>query len=84
MTSLSETMFLQIGKRRYQVATFDQASVMFCAARDKSGYGASRMPQVTIVTETGREIARVSYNGRVWPAGDWTPAAKPIYDNRVA
>lgn len=84
MTQMTETMFLQIGKRRYQVSTLEQASAMFCTARDKSGYGASQMPRVTIVSEAGREIARISYNGRIWPAGDWTPASAPIYDNRAA
>lgn len=27
----------------------------------------------------GKEIGKVSYNGRVWPPGEWTPASRPIY-----
>ncbi len=30
----------------------------------------------------GIAIARISYNGRIWPLGPWSPETKPIYDNR--
>jgi len=80
---MNPTMFLQIGRRRYEVASFRDASEMFCAARDKSGFGASQMPIVAVVTDSGRELARVSYNGRVWAAGGYRPDAVPLYDNRA-
>lgn len=76
-------LYMQIGRKRYQVASLQEASEMFCAARDKSGHGASRTPDVTIVNERGDTVARISYNGRVWPVGEWTPDQKPIYDNRI-
>ena len=76
-------LYMQIGRKRYQVASLQEASEMFCAARDKSGHGASRTPDVTIVDERGETVARISYNGRVWPVGEWTPDQKPIYDNRI-
>jgi hypothetical protein len=34
-------MFIQVGGRLYPVATFAQASRMFCTARDIAGQGAS-------------------------------------------
>jgi hypothetical protein len=80
-SDLAATMFLQIGATRYQVASFAQASAMFCAARDRHGEGASKTPSPEIVTEAGTVIATVSFNGRVWPPGAWTPTTAPIYDN---
>lgn len=76
-------LYMQIGRKRYQVASLQEASEMFCAARNKSDLGASRTPDVTIVNERGETVGRVSYNGRVWPAVKWTPDQKPIYDNRI-
>jgi len=28
----------------------------------------------------GKEIGRVSYNGKVWPPGEWKPDMEPLYD----
>jgi hypothetical protein len=75
----AKTMFLQIGKRRYQVASFENASQMFCKARDASGYGASKIKSPLIVDENGVPIARVSYNGRVWAGAEYVPDAVPLY-----
>ena len=82
--TLTKSMFLQVGGRHYQIATFEQASRMFCIARDKSGEGASTIPSPKIVDERGAVIAYVSYNGRVWPGAEYQPDATPLYDNRVA
>jgi hypothetical protein len=79
---IAPELFLQVGRKRYQVQSLEQASEFYCAARDRSGAGASRFPSAKIVTENGTEVASVSYNGRVWPAGDWKPGDTPIYDNR--
>lgn len=59
-------LFLQIGRSRYQVASIEQAVAMHNAARDKSEYGASKMPRVTIVNSNGTHLYGISYNGRVW------------------
>jgi hypothetical protein len=77
----TKTMFLQIGRKRFQIATFEQASRMFCAARDKAGNGASRTPSPKIVDEAGSVIGHVSYNGRVWAGTDYVPNTVPLYDN---
>ncbi|MEN2790233.1 hypothetical protein ABC974_11400 [Sphingomonas oligophenolica] len=29
-------------------------------------------------------VARISYNGRIWPIAEWTPGDQPIFDNRCA
>ena len=59
-------LFLQIGKKRYQVASIEQAVAMYTTARDAAEHGASKMPSVTIVGSTGIFLYRISYNGRVW------------------
>jgi hypothetical protein len=86
MPALAKTMFLQIGRRRYQVATLEQASQMFCKARDAADCGASEIHAQTIVDESGEVIAHVSYNGRVWAGTPqaWTVDAVPLFDNRSA
>ena len=81
--NLIKTMFLHIGGKRYQVASFAQASQMFCIARDKNGEGASNTPSPRIVDDAGSVIAHVSYDGRVWRGDAWTVDAMPLYDNRV-
>ncbi len=84
MTAISlpaKPMFLQIGRKLYEVASFEQASIMFCKARDASGLGASKITSKPIVDERGETIAYVSYNGRVWAgaAKEWKPDASPLY-----
>ncbi len=32
-----------------------------------------------IFDEHGERIANVSYNGFVWPPGEWTPEVQPLY-----
>ncbi len=76
-------MILQIGKRTFQVESFADASAKYAKVR---GVGAkarpsSRMPSGEIRGETG-VLARVSYNGRVWRAGEWIPGEAPLYDPR--
>lgn len=88
MSALTKTMFLQVGQRRYSVATFEQASQMFCAARDKLmlEQGSSKISSQMIVDEHGETIGHVSYNGCVWPGSPlaWAPGSVPLYDNRVS
>lgn len=75
----AEPIFIQIDGRRYQVASLEQASQMYCAARDAFGEGASRTPEGLIVTAEGRTVGRISYNGRVWSPEEWQPGMKPLY-----
>lgn len=75
----TKTMFLQIGRKRFQIASFEEASRMFCAARDKMGEGASRTPSPKIVDERGEVIGHVSYNGRVWAGPTYIAGNIPLY-----
>lgn len=61
-----QELFLQIGRKRYHVASIREAVAMHNQARDASGCGASEMPRVTIVSNTGSHLYGISYNGRVW------------------
>ncbi len=81
MNTPVEPIFIQIGRRRYQVPSLAQASEMYCAAGDASGLDVSSFPEALIVTADGRPIARISYNGIVWPAEEWRPGIEPLYNN---
>ena len=59
------------------------ASRCYCDRRDRHGLGASEFPEGELAIGN-RVIARISYNGRIWPAGPWHPGDKPLYDNRRA
>lgn len=72
-------MTLKFGRRSVRVADFAEASKVYSTARDKAGLsGASRWPEGTIF-DGGRQVARVSYNARIWEPGDWRPGDAPIY-----
>jgi len=78
MTALTAPMTMRLGNRFYAVASIVEASRMFCAARDKSGHGASRTPMPLLYDGAGRLVGHVSYNGRVWAGRpqDWHPGVK--------
>jgi hypothetical protein len=80
-TATVESLFVRIGKREWPVATIEEASRLFCAARDRSGRGASQTPATLIVNAEGRTLYRISYNGRVWPdlGRDWQPGDAPAF-----
>jgi hypothetical protein len=63
-------LFLQIGRKRYQVASIADAVEMYEKARDESGLGASKMPQVKITAADGFFLYGIAYNGRVWTLGN--------------
>jgi hypothetical protein len=67
------------GRLSIDVPTLREASQVYRNAVDLSGEGASTFPAGKI-DRAGRVVARVSYNGRVWPDVEWRPGTKPIYD----
>ncbi len=77
MNAVKASLSIQIGRKRYPVASLAEASAMFCAARDKSGFGASRTPDPKIF-EGDKQIAYISYNGRVWAGSKYVPNATPL------
>jgi hypothetical protein len=78
----TRTMFLEIGRKRFHIVSFEEASRRFCMARDKMGEGASRTPTPLIVDEWGSVIGHVSYNGRIWAGAAYVAGSQPLYDNR--
>ena len=80
---VSKIVFLQIGRTRFQVNTLEEASRMFCVARDKAGEGASRTPSPLVVDEKGAIIGHLSYNGRVWSGPTYAADAELLYDNQT-
>jgi hypothetical protein len=63
--------------RAVEVADFAEASRAVRAAteriRSEQFHGGD-------VMQDGQIIARVSYNGRVWPPGRWQVGMQPLYD----
>ena len=64
------------------VSDYAEASRIYCERRDESGMGASGFGDGRIVAPTGAHVARISYNGRVWPPGKWKTGDRPLWDNR--
>jgi len=65
----SARLGLRIGRARklVEVESYAEASRLYAALRDQSGYGASRMPEGRIYdAATNQLVARLSYNGRIW------------------
>lgn len=64
-----------------EVADLAEASRAFSAARDESGEGGSTFPE-GIVTENGKPVGFVSYNGKIFakPGRKWAPGDEPIYN----
>lgn len=53
------------GRATAQVADYADASRVYLDEQTNSGEGASTFP-TALVTDNGKALARVSYNGRVW------------------
>lgn len=86
MTSIpAQTLYMQIGRKRYQITSFQEASEKFSAARERFGKGASKTPTPLLINQRGDVIGYVSYNGRVWSGmpSEWQSGQKPLFDNRV-
>jgi len=74
-------IFVVVSQCRFPVADFAAASALFRKTRDASGWVANQTPDASIINASGKEIARISYNGRVWPAAKWFDGMKPLYDS---
>jgi len=71
---------LAIGNRHIvTVADFAAASAIYSAARERSGEGCSTFPEGTLL-DGNEAVARVSYNGKVWPVGEWQPGDQPLFN----
>lgn len=63
-----------------RVATLQEASTALRRHVEHLGVGMSgcRRGFGVVVDDGGKEVARVSYNGRVWEPGEWAPDRKEI------
>lgn len=65
------------GKRRLvPVTSFEHASVTFRGYIERNQLGAGNCCFAPILDDAGKEIAHVSYNGRVWEGPTTTPFGK--------
>ena len=82
-----QRLFVQVGKRRFEVESFEDASKRFAGFRDAAfdrGATGSTLPKTIIVDQNGKPIARIAQNGKVFPPsdGDWRSeiGQTPLYD----
>jgi hypothetical protein len=73
-------MILKIGKRAsLEVSSFEEASIVYAQYREASLEGASTFPD-GLIRDGRRTVARVSYNGKVWPPGKWREGQMPLFN----
>lgn len=70
---------LTIG-RRAPIAVVDLADASRCYQRARGTKPSSAFREGIVTDESGVEVARVSYNGRVWPAGPYQPGRTPLME----
>lgn len=71
-------MRLRIWKRSYRIDTFEQASRLYEKLRGDKGSRAMR--DGIVYDDDGLiQIARISYNGKVWRPGEWKPGDEPLW-----
>jgi hypothetical protein len=73
-----QQLYVQVGGQRYAVDSLQDAANKWDEFRQKSGIGGSETPRVLIVDQNGKEVGRISYNGKVWPPGEWHAGMKPL------
>jgi len=71
-------MRLVIGTKSFPVASLADASARY--QRFRGSKISSRIGKGVVFDEHGVEVARVSYNGRVWAPGPWTSGREPIME----
>jgi hypothetical protein len=76
-------IFVEFRNRRFPVADFAAASALYCKKRDALGKGNSQTPKARIVDASGEPVARISYNGRIWPDAEWFDGMTPLFCNRT-
>jgi hypothetical protein len=66
--------------RTVRARDFAEASVLCRTYITENDLGASDWAGGDVRDHTGARVARVSYNGRVWPPGDWQPGIAPLWE----
>ena len=78
---------VRFGRKQFAFTSFADVSAAFCQTRDRLGATSSgrtgpAMPKCTIHAADGTQVARVSYNGRVWTGLETGAQAELLYDPR--
>jgi hypothetical protein len=60
------------------IPDLETAQRAYVNMRDNLDLGASQFSSGEVFDEMGQHIARISYNGRLWPAGPWSPETEPL------
>lgn len=71
-------MRLVVQNRTFPVQSLSDASTRY--QRFRGTRGASVVGEGMVYDDHGVLVARVSYNGRVWPAAKWQPGMQPILE----
>jgi N12 class adenine-specific DNA methylase len=77
--SVRRQLYVERGGQRFPVASLEDARRKWDKFRNTTGAGASQIGEgARIVDQAGAEVARISYNGKVWPPGEWHDGMKPL------
>ena len=73
------------GGKRVPCKSVNDCVLAWESFRDAHGVGASDMRSgCGIVSKNGKRVAKVSYNGRVWPVKPWTPEQQELSAEDIA
>lgn len=61
-----EKFIVLVGRAKHSVCTLAEASAVYRRHVEENDLGASQVNEGVILDVTGKKIARISYNGRVW------------------
>lgn len=65
-------------RRETTVSTLREARAECIAYRDEYQLGSGHWSGGQVFDATGSMIAQISYNGRVWEPGEWSPETREI------
>ncbi len=78
--AVREQLFIEWNGRRFPVESYEDASRKWDEFRAAADAGSSALGQAQIRDQTGKQVAHISYNGRVWPGERWERGLTPLYD----
>ena len=64
---------------KYPVDSFEEASSDVTGYINTYNLGSGNFAGGQLFNKDGDLVAQVSYNGRVWPPGEWTVDTKPLW-----
>lgn len=81
---LAASLTVDIDGKKFPVASFEEASNLTRKTIETMDIGASETPQVLVRDGSGKVVAHVAYNGRVFDGHprDWKPDTKILHETR--